>query len=782
MSTQPPPQESDIEFAPLGHTSGTPGKSIDIINFTLSIWKPLVLGIVAGGILGVLAYLRMGPVYEANTRILVSQRAAVADSPRETNLTGERSEHVDLIMSDDIVQRAMDKFGLRELPAFKNAYDPLMDVLDSLSVQRSAGRDSSFVNLIDLRYAHPDKDVAKKVIAAMVAAYDDYLEETRKTNSSELYEALTRREAELQDRIDQLEREYLKFRDASPWHASTPPVVTANGVVAGQSPYQARVERIRRDRNENDIRKAEIQSRISVLQDMIDKGESRETLEFFVLQWFSSGSAATQGSGGSGLTEPPGKAELDNRLLDAQLLLSRLMQHLGDDHPSVKRLKQQIGSILSFYKRKGLAPPHVDDSLKTTPAAGNDEEGVDLVTSFLQLQKQKLVELDHRDKLLAKSLEEAEDEAKQASLFELEDQKRKDEIERVKEQLKTALTQLSTFAQYKDQEGYRLKQIAPIRVDRSRTRPIKIVGMFSMMGVVAIFVLLYYREWSDISIRTLADVRSLVQSPILGAVPTFRTQLAKTPDTSRMESELFYYHHPGSREAEAFRSIRTTLYAALGESDDRLLQISSPEPGDGKSTTAANLAIAMAQSGKRVLLIDADLRRPTLHRLFKLHSDIGLVDVLSGDVDAATAAQQTAVDELRVLVAGTPPGNPAEVLSSTQLGRTLHDLRSEYDYVLVDTPPILAVSDPCIVSPHCDGMLLVIRADKNKRPAVRRTQEILAAHGVRLYGVVVNALDAEDNDGYDVQSYAAYYSENAARTATPAPAKTRPPQTETVQS
>ncbi|QDU38388.1 Tyrosine-protein kinase YwqD [Maioricimonas rarisocia] len=773
MSTQTPTHESDIEFAPLGHASSSPGKSIDIINFTLSIWKPLALGIVAGGILGVLMYLRMGPVYEANTRILVSQRAAVADSPRETNLTGERSEHVDLIMSDDIVQRAMDKFGLRELPAFKTAYDPLMDVLDSLSAQRSAGRDSSFVNLIDLKYAHPDKDVAKKVIAAMVAAYDDYLEETRKTNSSELYEALTRREKDLQARIDELEQAYLQFRDESPWHASTPPIVTANGMVAaGQSPYQARVERIRQDRNENDIRKAEIQSRISVLQDMIDKGESRETLEFFVLQWFSSGSAATQGSGGAGLTEPPGKAQLDNRLLEAQLLLSRLMQHLADDHPSVLRLKEQIGSILSFYKRKGLAPPHVDDSLKAAPPAGQTEEGVDLVTSFMQLQKQKLVELDHRDKLLAKSLEEAEIEAKRASLFELEDQKRKDEIERVKDQLKTALTQLSTFAQYKDQEGYRLKQIAPIRVDRSRTRPIKIVGMFSMMGVMAVFVLLYYREWSDISIRTLADVRSLVQSPIFGAVPSFRPQLFRVPDTSRLGAELFYYHHPGSREAEAFRSIRTTLYASLDGTDDRLLQISSPEPGDGKSTTAANLAIAMAQSGKRVLLVDGDLRRPTLHKLFKLRSDIGLVDVLSGDVDAETAMQETAVEGLRVLVAGAPPANPAEALSSARLGRTLHELRGECDYIIVDTPPILAVSDPCIISPHCDGMLLVIRADKNQRPAVRRTQEILAAHGVRLHGVVVNALDAEKDEGYDVQSYAAYYAEETAPTPA-APAKTQ---------
>ncbi|MFG0333021.1 MAG: CpsD/CapB family tyrosine-protein kinase, partial [Maioricimonas sp. JB049] len=445
---------------------------------------------------------------------------------------------------------------------------------------------------------------------------------------------------------------------------------------------------------------------------------------------------------------------------------------------SVVRLKEQIGSILSFYQRKGLAPPHVDDSLKSAPPAGQTEDGVDLVTSFMQLQKQKLVELDHRDTLLAKSLEEAEAEAKRASLFELEDQKRKDEIERVKDQLKTAITQLSTFAQYKDQEGYRLKQIAPIRVDRSRTRPIKIVGMFSMMGVAAVFVLLYYRAWSDMSIRTLADVRSLVPSPILGAVPSVRPQFTTISDKSRLGAELFYYHHPGSREAEAFRSIRTTLYAAPGGTDDRLLQISSPEPGDGKSTTAANLAVAMAQSGKRVLLVDGDLRRPTLHRLFKLRSDIGLVDVLAGDVDAETAIQKTAVEGLRVLVAGTPPANPAEALSSARLGRTLHNRRSESDYVIVDTPPILAVSDPCIISPHCDGMLLVIRADKNQRPAVRRTLEILAAHGVRLHGVVVNALDAEKDEGYDVQSYAAYYSEQSA----PAPAAPAKPQSEPAQS
>jgi capsular exopolysaccharide synthesis family protein len=215
-----------------------------------------------------------------------------------------------------------------------------------------------------------------------------------------------------------------------------------------------------------------------------------------------------------------------------------------------------------------------------------------------------------------------------------------------------------------------------------------------------------------------------------------------------LEPALCYYHRPGSTEAEAYRLVRTSLFVCAGPRRERVIQVTSPEPGDGKTTLASNLAIAMAQSGKKVLLIDADLRRPTVHKLFRASREIGMVDVLAGNIDLLTAVQGTTATGLSLLTAGESPVNPAELLSSARFAEMVEQARQEFDFVLIDTPPLLAVSDPCIVSPQCDALLLVVRMMKNRRLAVKRSRELLETQGIHVIGVVANAVDAGSADGY----------------------------------
>jgi capsular exopolysaccharide synthesis family protein len=279
--------------------------------------------------------------------------------------------------------------------------------------------------------------------------------------------------------------------------------------------------------------------------------------------------------------------------------------------------------------------------------------------------------------------------------------------------------------------------------------------------MVIVFCLAYYREWRDTSLKTLDDVRNSISAPLMGTVPTF----ASTQDSDRLARErglspaLCYYHRPGSREAESFRSIRTTLFVSM-QQGQKVIQVSSAEPGDGKSTSAANLAIAAAQSGKRVLLVDADLRRPTQHELFQDPQEIGLSDVLLQEIDWHNAIRETPVDGLSLLGAGLCPENPAELLSGRELGKFLGEARGEWDLIIIDSPPVLAVSDPCIIAPETDGMLLVIRMFKSRRPAMARLQETLAAHGVHLFGVMANDFKSSlaYEAGFDYDAYGTYYS------------------------
>jgi capsular exopolysaccharide synthesis family protein len=183
--------------------------------------------------------------------------------------------------------------------------------------------------------------------------------------------------------------------------------------------------------------------------------------------------------------------------------------------------------------------------------------------------------------------------------------------------------------------------------------------------------------------------------------------------------------------------------------------------GDGKSTLIANLAVAIAQSGRTVLLVDADLRRPRLHRVFGLPARKGLAQVIEGAAELAEAVRPSVVPNLSVLPCGARPSNPAELLTLPRFADLLEELRDSYDFVLLDSPPLLAVSDPCIVAPRVDGVLLTIRVSRNGRPAAERGRDLLAALRVQVFGVVVNGVGKQGamaGYGYEHYHYAADYS------------------------
>lgn len=287
------------------------------------------------------------------------------------------------------------------------------------------------------------------------------------------------------------------------------------------------------------------------------------------------------------------------------------------------------------------------------------------------------------------------------------------------------------------------------------------------MGLVC--GLIFLREWLDTTLKYVDEIRASIPLPILGSVPSFDVK-AQGISGSPLQTGLCYFHRPGSPEAEAYRSLRTSFLVTLSEGQ-KIIQLSSPEPGDGKSTLTANLAIAMAQSGKKVLLIDSDLRRARVHTLFGLRRDIGVSEVLSEEIDLLTAAQQTVVDGLSILTCGSLPTNPAEMLASRSYAKMLRNAEQEFDIVLVDTPSLLAVSDPCIVAPNTDGLVLVLRMGKNKRNSARRATEVIDTNNMRVIGVVCNATSAVA-EGYSYkETYGDYFAKTSSK-AVPAVAKT----------
>ena len=215
-----------------------------------------------------------------------------------------------------------------------------------------------------------------------------------------------------------------------------------------------------------------------------------------------------------------------------------------------------------------------------------------------------------------------------------------------------------------------------------------------------------------------------------------------------------------SAEAEAYRGLRTQLYFSTQGRGHQIIQVTSPNPGDGKSTLAANLAVSIAQSGKRTVLIDCDMRKPQVHRVFKLGQvEVGLAQVIAGTAQLSRALRRSPIDNLDLVPCGPRPNNPAELLTSSRFQLLLQDLRDAYDFVIVDTPPVLAVSDPANVAPRVDGIIMVFRMTKFVRPAAERTREQLITLGANILGVVVNGGDrgpAANYTGYNYGSSSGY--------------------------
>ncbi|MEM7315089.1 MAG: CpsD/CapB family tyrosine-protein kinase, partial [Planctomycetota bacterium] len=200
-------------------------------------------------------------------------------------------------------------------------------------------------------------------------------------------------------------------------------------------------------------------------------------------------------------------------------------------------------------------------------------------------------------------------------------------------------------------------------------------------------------------------------------------------------------HRQGSRHAEAFRAIRSALYFSSSRKNYKVIQVTSPVPGDGKSTMAGNLAVAIAMSGKKVLLIDADCRRPRVNALFGLDNEVGLATVLQNESQLEDAIFFTSVENLFIMPSGPTPSNPAELLTSPGFGQLLDIVKEDFDLVIVDTPPVLPVTDAVAVAARVDAVMLAIRIRKGVQITAMRAKEVLDGVDANVMGIVVNAVD-----------------------------------------
>ncbi len=755
------------------------GGTIDYVGLARRYALWLVCGMVSGILLGHMIFRAYGPEYTATAKVLVSKRMSGPISENsEAETWGDRAEHIALIMSPLIVEKAVKLHELDKLPSLALSKDPAEDVLDSIKVQRSAGEDRSFLNVLDVTCTNANRDDAKKICHAVIDAYHVYLRENHEENTGELLKLVNRATGDLKQQIDETEAAYEKFRKTAPIHMKTT-IRGAGGerTASATNVHQENLAALELEQQRLLVQKADVQSKIQSMQKGLAQGQSREELATMIQLFTVPQSKSAQAP--SSLAAAGGANSIDGQLLPLILREKQLLLEYGEDWPEVQTVRAQIATLRQYYVQQGavgavgtpagnagIVPayrPGQSGRPMPTQSLAKTSNGLDLIDVYLASLNQELDALNIREQEIERLYKSEFNRARELSGFLEENRQFNDDLDRLHGLWASIKVQASKVNIEKENLGYSLKVIAPAKDQLSLKRVIKLygAGIVAVMGLVC--GLIFLRELMDTTLKSVEEIRASIPLPILGSVPSFNSK-APGITGSALQTALCYYHRPGSPEAEAYRSLRTSFLVTLREGQ-RIVQVTSPEPGDGKSTLAANLAIAMAQSGKRVLLIDSDLRRPTIHSLFGLRRDIGVTEVLSGEIDLLTAAQQTVVDGLAVLTCGNLPSNPAELLASAGYAKMLKDAEQEFDIVLVDTPPLLAVSDPSIVASNTDGLVLVLRMGKNKRNSVRRVTELIDTNNIRVIGVVCNAT-SEVAEGYSYkETYGDYFSNSSSNPA-----------------
>ena len=424
-----------------------------------------------------------------------------------------------------------------------------------------------------------------------------------------------------------------------------------------------------------------------------------------------------------------------NQLATLQVEEAALLQQLGRDHPKLKDLQGQIMRERELLTGKLGAAELLPDYLETYVAATRHEVA------------QGEAQLKSLDLLIAEELKAA----KSLLRDELKEQSMRQDLARSEKLFAVFVSRIQEINFVKDYGAYNTQVIAPAEEGiQVAPRAVLILALCTFMGLCLGSGAAYAAECSDQSFRSSDEIRERLGLQVVGQVPFVSPDAMDllVPD-SLVDSYISAFHRPKSHVAEAYRSVRTALYFSTHGEMHRLIQVTSASPGDGKSTLACNLAVSIAQSGKRVLLIDADLRRPRIHGLLGIPNEAsGLASLALGKPDMTDAVHTTEIGNLWCMPAGGTPDNPAELLTSRRFTDLLEELRQQYDFVIIDTPPMLVVTDPSIVAARVDGVLLTIRPSKNAQNEAVRATDALNAVGANVLGVVVNAVASSKSGGF----------------------------------
>lgn len=574
--------------------------------------------------------------------------------------------------------------------------------------------------LLDLAFKHQDPQVAAKIVNAVAGAFVTANYERRLSNNTSTGGYLQNRIAELQNQIRVGEEKKLAFaRDNN-----------FLGLDAEQDVVVARLT--------------------SLNTQLLQAENTRKLAEAKYFEARRGDSAQTLAENARG-----GGEAIESKITDLKQRRAELLVRYTEQYPAVVAIDEQIASLQK-------------DKQRTTERTTNVILD-NLAIEYRQAQAfENKLRAAYNDAVGRTGVQNAA--AIQYRLIQQEIDTSKQLLDTLMQSERENTVVLAGTPNNVSIVDYALPQDGP--VEPKRTRAVMLALLFSLALGVGLSI---FMEYMDDTLHTAQDVETSLRLPAIAVIPQIsggRRRLNAAPTTGmqpRAQSvagsnpDLLFNTDPRSPIAEAYRQLRTSILLSTAGRPPKSLLVTSSFPSEGKTTTAINMALSLAQTGARTLIIDADMRRPRLHAIFNLDNNQGLSSVLSSELTEETSLGALQRDEqvgtLNMMTAGRVPPNPAELLGSEQFRRLLAIFENHFDHVIVDSPPIAAFTDGVLVASVVDGVLLVVHSGKSARGVAKRTRQILADVGARIIGVVLNRANLRSTDYYYQGYYDSYYGD-----------------------
>jgi succinoglycan biosynthesis transport protein ExoP len=743
------PRKEELQASRVTEAGTLPAPHSPIFSHVPSLWDywPIVLrhkwtilsAMLVALLVGAVVSFSTTPIYEAVGRVVINREGAETAGLKNSDTGGSDSyddymvamdTQTHVLQSDAIAKLVIRRLNLDSDPAFagkgavsaSSTPDASPAQTRYIEPHRESGLVGKFhgslqinsiprTRLLEIRFSSSDPSLAAKAVNTLIDTYIEQNYKTRLDATTRTSDWLSQQLSELQMKVEESQEKLVRYQKE-------------HGILGI-------------DEKENII-----SSKLDELNKELTAAEGDRMQKESVYRLASSGDPDLL----SNLDPSSPVVKLRSQEEDLHRQLAQVSVHFQPTYPKVAEIKEQLDAVETDLK-------------------------AEITRLASKYQKDYLAALG-RERLLRASLERQKTEENRLNESAIEYSLLKRDVESNRQLYEGLLQKLKEAGVMTGLRSSNVRIVDPASAPTSPSTPNipRNLLMSLVVGLAGGLSLAFILESRDDTVHSLEQVRMLTALPSLAVIPFASRPSRSLPGAKRLpqtSTALASAARPKSEIAEAYRALRTSILLSRTGKSAKILMVTSALPQEGKTTTSVNLAIVLAQHGARVLLIEGDMRRSGVSQALHLQSDIGLSTILEQDTIADSAIRSIAdVPNLWVLPAGPVALHPSEMLASARMRDLLRNLEPEFDHIIIDTPPVLSVTDAALLSALADSTLLVIRAGMTSRVALRRVHDVLAHVDARIMGVILNATDFTEPDRYYYGSrYGSYYQD-------PAPAKT----------